>query len=175
MWRDGRRAEHRAGEYLQVRVSINGRRCYTTAHRLVWHALKSSIPSGMFINHKNGIKDDNRPENLELATPSQNIRHAHASGLIDQRGQKNPASKLTDRQVSQIRLAYADGSYTQAHLAEKFGVSFQAISKIVRGDRRKLQGGPTADYASRRKWHALRDPKGRIAGRVREMPEVLRG
>lgn len=164
IWRESRRAEHRTpGGYKQVRVMIGGRRWYTCAHRLVWHALRGPIPHGMVINHKNGIKDDNRPDNLEMVTPSQNASHAMQSGLKDQRGEKNPGAKLTDRQVAEIRLIYSQGGYTQMELGRKYGVSFQTISDIVRGKRRKSQMGATGDYRHRR--HS--NPPGRdpVSGR----------
>jgi helix-turn-helix protein len=44
----------------------------------------------------------------------------------------------------------AAGGVTQAKLAERYGVKFQTISKIVRGDARTMQAGPTADYVERR-------------------------
>lgn len=129
--------------YLQVRAMIDGKRVHAGAHRLVWQYFNGDIPLGHEINHDNGLKDDNRPGNLLCGTGGDNVGHAHRGGLLDQHGQKNPAAKLTDNQVAQIRLAYDRGGYTQAQLAKRFGVSHQAISKIVRGQLRSKQGGPT--------------------------------
>lgn len=138
-----RRAERgKSGNYQQVRIKIDGRYCYVSAHRAVYRVAYGPIPDGIEVNHDNGIKDDNRPKNLVLSTSSGNKKHANANGLIDQYGQKNPAAKLTDNQVAQIRLAYAKGGYTMKQLGDKFGVSFKTISKIVRGQRRIKQGGP---------------------------------
>src|ERR1043166_4425627 len=44
-------------------------------HRLVAMTFIGSIPVGMQVNHKNGVKTDNRLENLELVTPERNLRH----------------------------------------------------------------------------------------------------
>lgn len=44
-------------------------------HRLVWLHLYNTFPEGS-LDHKNRIRDDNRPDNLRLATPGQNnINH----------------------------------------------------------------------------------------------------
>ncbi len=127
-----RRAEHRDGKgYLQVRAMVGGKRLHVGAHRLVWVSLHGPIPDGVGINHKNGMKDDNRPINLELATASENLKHAYRHGLMDEHGERNPAHKLTDAQVAQIRLAYANGGFTQTELGCRFGVDFRTISKIV--------------------------------------------
>jgi hypothetical protein len=151
VWRGSKRAEHKLPSgYLQVRVMVNRAMYYTCAHRLVWRALSGPIPRGMVINHRNAIKDDNHPSNLQCSTPSANLKHAHANRLIDQRGQKNPHAKLSDRAVSQIRLAYASGRFTQVELGDRYGVAYQTISKIVRGSARQVQGGPIGDYSSRR-------------------------
>lgn len=146
IWRGEKRAEHRMPSgYLQVSVMRNLVRYYTCAHRLVWRALVGPIPNGLAINHKNGRKDDNRPENLELATYSENTRHAYRIGLMDEHGERNPAAKLTDNQVAQIRNMYAQGGYTMEQLGGLFGVRFQHISRLVRGQRRPKQGGPVFD------------------------------
>lgn len=170
VWRGEKRAENRASQgYLQVKVMVSGVRYYTCAHRLVWRALVGPIPTGMVVNHKNGRKDDNRPENLELVSYSGNTKHAYRHGLMDEHGESNPAAKLTDNQVAQIRNMYAQGGYTMERLGNLFGVRFQHVSRIVRGTRRPKQGGPVADSDLR---HAAcdRDESGRF--RVRQMPEA---
>lgn len=74
-----RRAEKTAGAgYLQIRVMLGGHRTHALAHRLVWLHFNGPIPDGITINHKNGIRSDNRPENLELATPAEQTAHATA-------------------------------------------------------------------------------------------------
>lgn len=152
--------------YLMVRAMIDGKRVVGQASRLVWQYFYGDIPEGMVINHKNGFKDDNRPKNLEVTTYSGNIQHAHKYGLLDQSGQRNPNAKLTNKQVAEIRLVYATEDYTQEQLAKKYDVSFQCISKIVRGESRARQPGKTGDYRHLRQRNPMRDPiTGRFVGK----------
>ena len=136
--------------YRQVKFMVDGRQMSCLAHRLVWLHFHGPIPCGMVINHKNGNKADNRPTNLEVCTHSENQKHAYRIGLSDETGERNPAAKLTNVAVEMIRCRYLDPQTTQAELAKEFDVSFQAISRIVRGESRTKQGGPTADYTWRR-------------------------
>jgi len=136
------------------------------AHRLVWHHFFGLIPGGMCINHKNGIKDDNRPGNLEIVTYSENMSHAHKNRLLDQRGERNPSAKLSDKEVEEIRKLYSTGEFLQVDLAQRYGVAFQTISKIVRGERREMQGGPIDSIDHRPGHAAARDPEnGRFVGK----------
>lgn len=84
-WRGGtrsipcarRRAENKTSlGYMQVRVMVNGKRHHALAHRVVYRHFKGSIPPEMTVNHENGHRSDNRPENLTLATASEQKLHS---------------------------------------------------------------------------------------------------
>ena len=70
------RAESDCGEYLGVALNLLGRTRYIQAHRAVWIGLFGDIPDGLMVNHKDGDKHNNHPDNLELVTPSENAIHA---------------------------------------------------------------------------------------------------
>jgi len=129
-----------------------GKRIYACAHRLVWHFFNGQIPDGMCINHKNGIKTDNRPSNLEIVSYSENMRHAFKNGLKTQWGENNPFAKLSDFNAVEARIIYAKGKTTQREIAEKFGVSHQTISQIIKGQRRDWQKGPILSKDNRQKF-----------------------
>lgn len=64
------------GWYLNIKLCKNGIKYPDKVHRII---AKTFIPNPLNlleINHKNGIKTDNRVDNLEWVSRSQNIRHA---------------------------------------------------------------------------------------------------
>ena len=60
---------YKVGAILSKRVS---------SHRVVWEMHFGKIPEGMQIDHVNGVRDDNRIENLRLVTCSQNNKNRKA-------------------------------------------------------------------------------------------------
>lgn len=67
--------------YLRITLSNNGKRKSYYVHRLVARTFLDNYSDELQINHKNGIKNDNRIENLEMATLQQNIKHSIETGL----------------------------------------------------------------------------------------------
>jgi hypothetical protein len=92
-------------------------------HRLVMLAFVGECPDNMEVNHKNGIKHDNRLENLEYVTRHQNMRHAFINGL-------NPSAKLTESDIRKIRSI--SGQMTQIEIGARFGVDHCTINDIIR-------------------------------------------
>lgn len=77
-----RRAENVGAKgYLRLTLQMpNGKLGSIQAHRVVWTWLNGPIPDGMQINHKDCVKSNNAPSNLEVVTGSGNIRHSYANG-----------------------------------------------------------------------------------------------
>lgn len=59
-------------------ITIN--RKTTSAHRLIALTWVPGFAEGLWIDHLNGVRTDNRPDNLEWVTPSENARRPYALG-----------------------------------------------------------------------------------------------
>lgn len=117
-------------KYLQLNLYKNGKLKSVRVHRLVATAFIENIFNLQYINHINGIKTDNRVENLEWCTSSYNRRHADLLGLRKNvKGENANNVKLTQKQVDQIRLEYLNCSCN--YLANKYKVTKVQIRNIV--------------------------------------------
>ena len=117
--------------YLRVTLYPSGRTY--SVHRLVALTFLVKETLRNVVNHKNGVKSDNRLENLELVTPKENVNHAYENGLNKHRnisGELNPASKLTKCDVLKIRNLAKDGVNWNV-IAKEYGVQYNCIKRIV--------------------------------------------
>lgn len=115
--------------YFTYRLSKKGVSKNYLLHRILAIAFIPNPDNKKCINHKNGIRLDNRLENLEWTTYSENSKH----GFISNK-RKNTNRKLTEEQVNEIKkelLNYKIGDGVR--LSKKYGVSTFIISLIKVG------------------------------------------
>lgn len=123
--------------YANVTLCVLNQRRTFSVHRVVWEAFIGTIPPDQQINHKNGVKDDNRLANLEVVSASENKLHSiHILGkrpttASKNRGRNNARSKVTFRQAEEIRRRYAQGETSQQGLADIYGIDQTSISRII--------------------------------------------
>lgn len=106
-------------------------------HRLVATAFVPACADRPHVNHINGIKTDNRPENLEWVTPKENKRHASELGLTPS-GERQGNAKLTWDRVKEIRRIYIETGAKQRDLAKQFGISQPTVAQVVQWKTWKL-------------------------------------
>lgn len=116
--------------YPVVYLSVNSKQKTISVHRLVAIAFIKNPENKPQVNHKNGIKTDNRVDNLEWCTNKENQIHAYKNGLRNsQRGVLNGFSKLTEKEVLEIR-SLKNKEIKLKYLSKKYNVSMTTISDI---------------------------------------------
>lgn len=125
--------------YMQVRLGKSGRQ---SVHRLVALEFCQGFSDELIVNHKNGVRDDNRAENLEWVTPGENIAHAFRElgrkpTFLNQFGHSHSTSKPV---ISTCMTTGEDRYYECAHDARHEGFDSGSISRCCNGKIRHHKG-----------------------------------
>lgn len=113
--------------YLQVNLYILSRNVPQRVARVVAQSFIPNPENKSQVNHINGIKTDNRVENLEWNTSLENIRHSIVNNLKKTaRGEQSGASKFKDEDIRYIR----ESNKIKYHLAKEYNVCITTITNI---------------------------------------------
>lgn len=117
--------------YQQINLYLNRKRKSQHIHRLVANAFIPNPENKRTVNHIDGDKTNNRVENLEWATYSENNKHAHDSGL-NKITDKNNFKTNNPKPKQKVRCIETDQifeSLTQA--ARYFGVDQSRVRNSI--------------------------------------------
>ena len=102
------------------------------AHRYSYQLHKGEIPTGVRVLHTCDNPPCINPEHLVLGSDLDNVMDAIEKGRLKVKGEDNPAAKLTEEQVVEIRKLAGTG-LTQRAIGKRFGVCQYTVRMIVIG------------------------------------------
>ena len=117
--------------YLIVALCQNNKHKTYLVHRLVANAFLKNPCNLPQINHKDCNKTNDCVSNLEWCDGKTNVRHAIDNGHFHHVTGYKRASKLTEKEVEDIRLKFKPYSYTKKMLAEEYNVSQATIAGVL--------------------------------------------
>lgn len=123
--------------YPHCNACVNGKRIRIMVHRIVGKVFIPNPYKKATINHKNGIKCDNRVSNLEWAT--QREQNIHSAAVLGRKGAKNYNRR-------KIIIGYRDGETIISEFmgireaARQTGMVYQQIQKVLSGEERRAHG-----------------------------------
>lgn len=108
--------------YMRVILFADGKKVGRGIHRLVAESFIKNINGNEFVNHKDGVKNNNNVSNLEWVTAKENTMHALKSKLR--------SVKVTNEVRSKIMYMRDDG-FTYAQISRYFKLNSGYVWRVV--------------------------------------------
>jgi hypothetical protein len=125
--------------YYEIGLCKNAKYKNFKVHRLVLFAFIGE--SRLDCNHKNGVKTDNRLENLEYCTRSENIKHAITTGLYSKVLMEKKLNKMHEKNKKAIICLNNNKRYPSLKMASKIlNIDAGNISHVLSGHIKQIKG-----------------------------------
>ena len=109
-----------------LRVKLLGKTC--KVHRLVATAFIPNPENKPTVNHINGIKSDNRVDNLEWATYTENTRHAYDTGLkCGYTGRKDRGNNKFGKEWTELNSK----GVSLREISRMYGVTHHTVKRTI--------------------------------------------
>jgi len=112
--------------YRRIKLCNNGNFKTLLVHRIVASSFLKNPEIKKTVNHKNGIRHDNRIENLEWTTNSENQIHSFKNGRVH-----IVKKRLSTEQIKEV-IKFINNGLSQAKIAKMYSVSQPTISNYLK-------------------------------------------
>lgn len=135
--------------YLTVFLRVQKKQTIFSIHRLVAETFIPNTDKSLQVNHKNGVKTDNRLDNLEWVTRSQNMKHMYDTGLKTYRPLHYKGKTGFDHNKSKSVVCKNTGEVfgSISEAARALGIDHTTISLAIKQNR-ALRNGMHFEIAS---------------------------
>lgn len=109
-----------------LHVSATKPKRTVSVHKLVLLAFVGERPEGCEVNHKDGVKSNNRLDNLEYATSAENNHHAMTTGLRNLKVSRDDIAEMAE-------LAK---TISMRQIGTRYGIHHSYVGFLLRGKRK---------------------------------------
>lgn len=122
--------------YLRTALVIDGKSKTIKVHRIIALTFIPNPENKPQVNHGDGVKTNNRVDNLFWATNAENVQHAYDTGLlVSKSGDAFHRTKHSDELILKMKKEY-DAGASKRSLAKKYNVDRNVFKRKIINEHR---------------------------------------